>query len=304
MLRFRPYHLLLAIAVSPLGAQVSDPTPATGEAQRTAEQTPNPVEDPRDRIYYPDDTESAKPLARKLFGNILLDQKEIWTSPFHMTKDNAGWWIGFAAITGALIATDRTTSNWLENSKGQVRWASHVSNIGASYTLIPIVAGFYTYGVLRDDAKPREVGVLGAEALLDTLIVSEVLKTAAGRKRPDAQHEPSQFFDAGDGFPSGHAISSWALASVIAHEYGRGSKLVPILVYSLAGVVSCARFAAQKHYASDIVGGGAMGWFIGRYVYQTHMDHAIHKHGWLQPRIQPQFDPGSRTYAATLAFGN
>lgn len=303
MLRFRPYHLLLAIAISPLGAQVSDPTPVTGEAQRTAEQTPNPLEDARDRIYYPGDTESVKPLGRKLLGNILLDQKEIWTSPFHMTKDNAGWWLGIGAVTGALIATDHTTSHWLENSAGQVRWANHVSNIGASYTLIPVVAGFYTYGVLRDDAKPREVAVLGGEALLDSLIVSEVLKVATGRTRPNGHHEPGQFFDKGDSFPSGHTISSWALASVIAHEY-HGSKLVAIVVYGLAGVVSSARFAAQKHYASDIVAGGAMGWFIGRYVYQTHMDHAIHKHGWLQPQVQPQFDPGSRTYAVTLAFGN
>jgi membrane-associated phospholipid phosphatase len=168
--------------------------------------------------------------------------------------------------------------------------------------LIPLVAGFYAYGVLRDDAKPREVGVLGAETLLDSLITVEVLKTIAGRNRPDASHEPGHFFDGGDGFPSGHTIESWSLASLVAHEYGRGSKIVPIVAYSLATVVSASRFAAQKHYASDIMAGAAMGWFIGRFVYQTHMNHAIHKHGWLQPQIQPEFNPATRTYAAALVF--
>jgi hypothetical protein len=289
---------LVAITLVPVAAQETQEQ--AGEAERV--QHPERVEDKRDPIWYPGDTERIKPLTRKLFGNILLDQKEIWTSPFHMNKGNVGLWLGMGAITGALIATDRDSSTILENSKGQVRWSNHISNIGASYTLIPLVAGFYGYGVLRDDAKTREVGVLGGEALLDALIVSEVLKPIAGRKRPDAQHEASHFFDAGDSFPSGHTIESWALASVIAHEYGRGSKVVPIIAYSLASVVSAARYTAQRHYASDIFAGAAMGWFIGRYVYQTHMDHSIHKHGWLQPQIMPEFDPRTRTYSAALVF--
>jgi len=50
---------------------------------------PNALEDSRDRIYYPGDTESVKPLLWKLGGNVLLDQKEIWTSPFHMHAEDA-----------------------------------------------------------------------------------------------------------------------------------------------------------------------------------------------------------------------
>lgn len=268
--------------------------------------TANLPEDARDRIYYPGDTEHIKPLGRKLLYNVLLDQKEIWTSPFRMHSQDAKWWIGFGAITAALIATDHKTINTFENSKGQVSWGNNLSKIGTSYTLIPIVVGFYGYGVLRDDPKPREVGVLGAEALLDSLIVVQVLKPIAGRVRPDSAHgEKTQFFDGGDAFPSGHAIASWSLASLIAHEYGHGhSKLIPIVAYGLASVVSTARFAAQKHYASDIVAGGAMGWFIGRYVYQTHMDHAIHQHAWLHPTVVPQFQPADRYYGLALQFGN
>ena len=31
-----------------------------------------------------------------------------------------------------------------------------------------------------------------------------------------------------------------------------------------------------------------MGWFIGRYVWKTHQDHAIHPHSKLQAQIMPQ----------------
>lgn len=282
----------------PLAQQESSP-----EAPPQGENAPQ-SNDARDRVFYPGDTEHFKPLARKLFANVVLDQKEIWTSPFRMRAKDMKWWIGFGALTAGLIATDRDSSTVLENSKHQVAWGNDVSKIGAAYTLIPLVAGFYGYGVLRDDAKAREVGVLGAEALLDSTIVVGVLKPIAGRNRPDSQGEKGPFFHGGGSFPSGHAITSWSLASVIAHEYGHGrSKLVPVLAYGLAGVVSTARFTAQKHYASDIVLGGAMGWFIGRYVYQTHMDHAIHRHAW-QPRIVPEFQPAQRLYGVALIFGN
>src|SRR5260370_213895 len=197
---------------------------------------PNPIEDPRDRVYYPGDTESVKPLTRKLVGNILLDQKEIWTSPFHMHAQDAKWWLGFGAVTAALIATDHRTSTIFENSQGQVSWGNNISKIGAAYTVLPVVAGFYGYGVLRDDPKARETGVLGAEALLDSLIVVSVLKPIAGRNRPNTVDDKGAFFDHGASFPSGHAIEVWSLASVISYEYGH-TKVVPIVACALAGVV-------------------------------------------------------------------
>jgi membrane-associated phospholipid phosphatase len=292
---------LLAVVASCLSisAQVNS-APADPVAQPGSE----PIQDARDRIFYPGDTERWKPLARKLAGNVLLDQKEIWTSPFRMHARDAKWWIGIGGVTAALIATDHSTSTAFNNSRGQISWGNNLSRMGASYTLLPIIAGFYGYGVVKDRAKPREVGVLGAEALLDSLIVVEILKPIAGRNRPDSSREAGHFFEGGDSFPSGHAIESWAIASVIAHEYGHGTKWVPVLVYGLATVVTGARVAAQRHYISDAVVGGTMGWFIGRYVYQTHMDHSIHRHLVGRPRIAPEIRPSQRLYGVALTFGD
>jgi hypothetical protein len=151
--------------------------------------SPAQVADTRDSIYYPGDTERLPPLGKKLAANIWLDQKEIWTSPFRMHAKDAKWWIGFGAVTAALVATDRRTSTVFENSAGQVSWGNRLSKVGASYTLIPLVAGFYGYGALRDDAKAREVGVLGSEALLDGLIVSQAFEIRSRRNRPDSTRE-------------------------------------------------------------------------------------------------------------------
>ena len=261
---------------------------------------PSRALDRRDRIFYPGDTERPKPLFRKLFLNIVYDQADIFTSPFRVNRHNALEWLVPMAATGALIASDTQIANAFENSRGQVRWGGRISNIGASYTLIPIVAGSYVYGAWRDSPKGREIGVLGTESLLDSLIVVGILKEVFRRNRPDEKN-PGDFWGGGTSFPSGHAIQVWAIASLLDHEY-KHQRIVGITAYSLAGIVSAARIAARKHFASDVVTGGAMGWFIGRYVYDTHMSHLSHKHSSLIPMIVPQVDPLQRRYSFALVF--
>jgi membrane-associated phospholipid phosphatase len=239
--------------------------------------------DQRDRIFYPDDTERPKPLLKKLFLNVLYDQKDIFTSPFHVNRHNALEWIVPMAATGGLIAADTHIANAFENSRGQVRWGGRISNIGASYTLLPIIAGSYGYGAWRDNAKAREIGVLGTESLLDSLIVVGVMKEAFRRNRPD-ERNPGDFWGGGTSFPSGHAIQVWSVASLLAHEY-KHKKYIGITAYSLAGIVSVSRVAARKHFASDVFAGGAMGWFIGAYVYNTHMSHLAHTHISFLPKM-------------------
>jgi membrane-associated phospholipid phosphatase len=295
------------VAASPsenevLLSQVADSVAAAHETADQPSQTSQDTRplDRRDRIFYPGDTERPKPLLRKLLLNIALDQKDIFTSPFHISRENALQWIIPTAVVGALIPADTHIANAFENSRGQVRWGERISNLGAAYTLIPIVAGSYVYGAWRDNPKGREIGVLGTESLLDSLIVAGVLKEVFRRSRPDEKHA-SDFWGGGTSFPSGHAIQLWSIASLLDHEY-QHKRIVGITAYTLAGIVSASRIAAQKHFASDIVAGGAMGWFIGRYVYKTHMSHLAHTHSGFVPMIEPQFQPAQRSYGVALVL--
>ncbi len=303
-MRFRNAGLVVFFAASAIFAQdTQTPSEANRSGVIPTQAPPSSAQDRRDRIFYPSDTERFKPLMHKLIANVALDQADIFTSPLRINKHNVGWWVGIAGATAGLIATDNWTSKQLLNSRDQVAWGGRVSKVGASYTLIPLVFGFYGYGALRDDAKARETGILGAEALIDALVVVEAMKVVTRRKRPDADCCQGDFFSGGTSFPSGHSMESWALASVLAHEY-HNYKFAPILVYSLASVVSASRFAARKHFASDIVLGGAAGWFIGRYVYQTHVNHGIHQHAFFKPKVIPMVEPGSGTYGIALAWGH
>jgi len=294
LLRWVQVTVIAVACVHPAIAQ----SPQTGSSQPRSDAREPSSRDRRDSIFYPGDTEQPKVLLRKLLLNIALDQKDIFTSPFHVSRENALPWLLPIATTGGLIAADTHITDAFENSKGQVRWGNRISNIGAAYTLIPIVAGSYVYGAWRDDPKAREIGVLGTESLLDSLIVAGVMKEVFRRNRPDEKN-PGQFWGGGTSFPSGHSIQVWSIASLLAHEY-RHKKIVGITAYSLAGIVSLSRVAAQKHFASDVFAGGAMGWFIGRYVYDTHMSHLSHTHASILPSIAPVIDPGHRSAGISL----
>jgi membrane-associated phospholipid phosphatase len=288
---------------SELAQAIADLDPGNASANADSDQTASPsarAEDRRDRVFYPGDTERPKPLFRKLLLNIAYDQADIFTSPFRVNRHNALEWLIPLAAVGALIPADTHLADAFENSKGQVRWGGRISDIGASYTLIPIVAGSYIYGAWRDNAKGREIGVLGTETLLDSLIVVGITKEIFRRNRPD-ERNPGDFWGGGSSFPSGHAIQIWSIASLLDHEY-KNKRIVGITAYTLASIVSAARIAAQKHFASDVVAGGAMGWFIGRYVYDTHMSHLAHEHSSLIPIITPDIEPLQRRYGVALAF--
>jgi len=258
---------------------------------------------PREEARYSTETEPIKPLSRKFAKNFLLDQKDIWTSPFHMKRSDAKWWLLFGTATGALIATDHWTSRQLPNTNDQARFSVRVSNVGAAYTVIPVAAAFYVGGVLTDNAKARETGLLGAEALVDGLVVFEVLKLATQRQRPLTDGGHGQFFHSGDSFPSGHTMAAFALASVIAHEY-RNKKVVPVIAYGLATLVGAARFSARKHFASDVVAAGAMGWFVGTYVFDTHQEGSRGRSmlkAIAHPHVTPELQAGGG-YGISLAW--
>jgi membrane-associated phospholipid phosphatase len=202
---------------------------------------------------------------------ILQDQKAIWTSPFHTSKVDAKYWAIFGAATAAFIATDKWTVKQLPNSSTQVSVSNWGSRLGSAYTLIPVSAAFYLVGTGAHEDRFRETGLLCFETLVDSNLIVESVKMVADRARPLESDGKGHFEDSpngrwGSSFPSGHAINTWAMASIIAHQYS-SHKIVPILTYSLASVVVFARVGARKHFPGDVVASSAMGWFIGDYVY-------------------------------------
>ena len=105
----------------------------------------------------------------------------------------------------------------------------------------------FLWGHFTHNDQERETGLLSGEAGIDAFLDTEVFKYAFGRDRPFTGDGRGRFFQGGDSFPSQHAAISWAIASVIAHEYP--GPLTQLLAYGAAGGISAARFVGQQHFA-------------------------------------------------------
>ena len=236
------------------------------------------------------------------------DELQIWTSPFRGSSYSGHaftkYVIPFTLITGALIATDRRTSEALPNTKDQTLWSLRVSQIGASYTLAGMAATTYFAGRLAGDTKARETGFLGIEAIAHSQLVTLVLKETTQRTRPfDAFSGGvggTGFFRGGNSFPSGHASGSFALATVFAYEYGHDHRWVPYASYGLASVVAASRLSGEKHWLSDLFVGSSTGFLIGRYVYKAHHDFREDGSASRSEMLVPQF--GVTAHGASLAW--
>jgi membrane-associated phospholipid phosphatase len=202
---------------------------------------------------------------------LLLDQKALWTSPLHISANDAVWLIPFVAATGTLIATDRSSSGGLSNTEDQIEISHAASQFGAAYTSIGTAGSFYLAGKLFHNQKARETGILGMEALIDSSIVGFAMKVAFGRERPYDGTGEGRFWKGGSSFPSGHSLSAWSLAVVVADEYS-DHKLIGVGAYGLATMVGVSRFTARNHFPSDVLVGSVLGGLIGRYVYHAHHD--------------------------------
>jgi membrane-associated phospholipid phosphatase len=216
---------------------------------------------------------------KSLPKNLFMDQKDFWTAPFHMTQKQWEWAFPAILAGGGLILADKRLEKHVPTDPSTVSHAVTASNAGVA-ALAGAGAGFFLLGQVKSNDQERETGILSGEAAIGALIDTEIFSYAAGRERPFTGTSPGRFFVGGDSFPSTHASISWAIASVIAHEYP--GPLTQLLAYGAAGGVSAARFAGQKHFASDIVIGSALGWYMGRQVYMSrshYSDADIAKYG-------------------------
>ncbi len=126
------------------------------------------------------------------------------------------------------------------------------SVLGGPEVILPAVAGLFIGGhYSKNDRFHSFTYSLAQAAIINEGLVNG-LKVVVGRTRPDGSDNHS--------FPSGHASSSFMIASVVQSYYGwKGA----IIGYSAATFISVSRIRYDKHWASDVTAGAALGYIVG-----------------------------------------
>ena len=214
---------------------------------------------------------------RAFLKNIWCDQKAVWSAPLH-SGNHLGIVLPLGGATAAMIATDKSVGRELsEHPAGAgFRAGKDISYAGSAEALIAITGAYYGVARFTRNERMRETALLSFEALADTGIVQGMLKVTTQRERPTQTNGQDRIDDArgkfwagGGSFPSGHAMSAWALAAVFAARYP-DKPAVRYGAYGAAALISASRLTARQHFPSDIVVGAVLGYLIGHYVARVH----------------------------------
>lgn len=126
---------------------------------------------------------------------------------------------------------------------------------GGAVVQTGVAVGTYLAGRLSHKESIRSLGSDLVRSQIVAQTVTHALKLATQRTRPDGSGDNS--------FPSGHASATFATATVLTRHYGWKAG-VP--AYGLAAYVAGSRLQENKHFASDVIFGAAIGVAAGRSV--------------------------------------
>lgn len=178
-----------------------------------------------------------------------------------------------SAATAGLILADRYDTSYFRKTSAFSGYNSAMSGTATMAGIIAVPAALYTFGRFEHDSSMKRSGILAGEALIDGEVAGELIKFAAQRRRPQDINPNGNFADSfGDaksvsdaGFPSGHTIGAFAVASVISERYGHRHRWMPLVAYGAAAAVGFSRVTTSAHFVSDAFFGAAMGYAIGHF---------------------------------------
>lgn len=176
--------------------------------------------------------------------------------------------IGTGLTLGALIIDDETKKQLTHSKSGINNTIADFGNIVGN-PFVDFSASFLMYTFSKKDTLLERASFTAMESVLIATTVTEVLAFSIGRKRP-YQTESSTHFKPLSGstsFPSGHAASSMALASTYAKYY---NEPYSYLLYTIYAATAFGRIYKNKHYLSDVIMGGTIGYATSSYLCERH----------------------------------
>ena len=195
---------------------------------------------------------------------------------------------GFAGIAAAAIPLDRSFADYMQGAPQTNRFFKRVAvtveaiaEPGAFF----IGGALYAAGRLSDNDRMADLGLHGTEAIVIGLAITNVIKFTAGRARPFVDNNKPHDFEFGRGlkgheyrsFPSGHSLIGFAAAAVVTDEARRWRPesvwYVGPAMYGGAILIGASRMYDNRHWASDVIVGSAIGIVTGRKIVKYHHSH-------------------------------
>ena len=226
---------------------------------------------PDEEVEEPNPPDSFSKGFKALWGDSIY----LATAPVRMTPRDTLVVGGVLAGIGGLMTADHGIRHAVQkNTSATGHDVADVFNgIGSPAAVLGLNVGLIAIGVTHwsytGNSRLKNAALVSLESEIVSMASVFVIKEVAGRAPPNQNKGATHFrpFSKDDSFPSGHAAASFATAAVFADRY---EQPVRGIAYGLASAVAAARVYSDKHFASDVVAGGLLGWVIGKALSARH----------------------------------
>ena len=176
----------------------------------------------------------------------------------HISSKENLFWAGAGAGMAAAVHPLDSTAN--ENLSGPFLdgFFKPGAILGETYTLLPVAATIYGIGRAKNNPKVSHMGSDLIQSILVAQLMTVTMKYTVRRERPDGSGANS--------FPSGHAADTMAFATALERHFNWKFYLP---AYTAATYVAISRLHDNRHFASDVAAGAAVGIIAGRTVTRT-----------------------------------
>jgi len=205
---------------------------------------------------------------------LLHDQKEVWLFPTQVARGHHLLpVIVVTGMTGGLIAGDPYDAPYFRRTSTFSSFNRVFSGRNTELATLIAPLSFYGIGLIRGNSEEQKTAIFAGEAVIDTLIVTSVMKVSTLRLRPSDIPPQGDFSDTfferrhsitAGSFPSGHTIAAFSVATIFARRYPQ-HHWVAWLAYGAAATVAFSRLTLQSHFPSDVFLGAALGYSISRF---------------------------------------
>lgn len=205
--------------------------------------------------------------------------RDVFSDYKHMFSVENGEWL---AVGGAASLAIHQSDAWIAEETQEesatfntaLKGGSSYGNLAAQF---PLAIGWWVAGHAMGSQRAASAGRDLVRAQISAMSWTYVLKFAVNRDRPNGDTRS---------FPSGHASATFATAMVLQEHYGWK---VGAPAFGLATYTALSRLTVNKHWASDVAFGAALGMVCGRTV-TVRMRHA-------RFALAPQVVPGGAAVA-------
>jgi hypothetical protein len=184
---------------------------------------------------------------------------------------------------GAALAVHPFDARAVQSLSSSVRAEEALDSgatIGSAQVQIGIAAGVYAIGLAAHSATAAEAGSALVETQIVQSAITQGLKYAVARTRPNGGHYS---------FPSGHTAASFTTADIVLQRFGWRAGAA---AYVAAAYVGASRISDRQHFLSDVVFGAAVGVASAR-TFRGSVGHTVFG-------VSPSAIPGGAVVFVTL----